>query len=102
MYDIALGVDACLRAQTHVDVAWVVDAQGCGSKAVPEALGITPGGGRLGSVLSGAADAQLVDLAATGTRARLVQLTIGDADATLAGLTCGGDARFLLAAAPDL
>ena len=102
MYDIALGVDACLRAQTQVDVAWVVTAEGFGSKAGPEALGITPGGGRLGSALSGAADAQLVDLAAAGTRGRLLDLHIGDADASLAGLTCGGEARFLLMAARDL
>ena len=102
MYDIALGVDACLRAQTQVDVAWVVTAEGFGSKSGPEALAITPGGGRLGSALSGAADAQLVDLAGAGTRGRLLDLQIGDVDASLAGLTCGGEARFLLMAARDL
>ena len=102
MYDIALGVEACLRAQTHVDVAWVVTAEGFGSKAGPEALAITPGGGRLGSALSGAADAQLADLVEGGTRGRLLDLHIGDADASLAGLTCGGEARFLLMAARDL
>jgi xanthine dehydrogenase accessory factor len=102
VYDIALGVDACLRAQTQVDVAWVVTAEGFGSKPGPEALAITPGGGRLGSALSGAADAQLVDLAGAGTRGRLLDLHIGDADASLAGLTCGGEARFLLMAARNL
>jgi xanthine dehydrogenase accessory factor len=102
VHDIALGVDACLRAQTQVDVAWVVTAEGFGSTAGPEALAITPGGGRLGSALSGAADAQLVDLAGAGYRGRLLDLHIGDADAALAGLTCGGEARFLLVDARDL
>ena len=102
MYDVALGVDACLRAQTQVDVAWVVKAEGFGSKAGPEALAITPGGGRLGSALSGAADTQLADLAGAGTRGRLVDLHIGEADAARAGLTCGGEARFLLMAARNL
>ena len=102
VYDIALGVQACLRAQTQVDVAWVVAAQGFGAKAGPEAIGITPGGGRLGSALSGAADAQLIDLAGGGLRGRLVDLHVGDSDATLAGLTCGGEVRFLVVSAEDL
>jgi xanthine dehydrogenase accessory factor len=102
VYEIALTVSACLRAGTRVDVAWVVDAQGFGSRDKAEALAITPGGGRVGSVLAGALNDQLVDVSERGTTGRVVALTVGDLDAELAGLTCGGDARCLIVAAADL
>jgi xanthine dehydrogenase accessory factor len=99
VYEIALSVSACLRAGTRVDVAWVVETRGFSSRDKSEALAITPGGGRVGSVLSGALHDQLADQAATG---RLVDLTVSDLSATLAGLSCGGDARCLLVPAADL
>jgi xanthine dehydrogenase accessory factor len=102
VYEIALTVSACLRAGTQVDVAWVVEAQGFGSRDKAEALAITPGGGRVGSVLAGALNDQLVDLSERGTTGRVVDLTIADLDAELAGLTCGGHARCLLLPATDL
>ena len=102
MYEIALTVAACLRAGTRVDVAWTVEAQGLGAADLGEALAITPGGGRVGSVLSGALNDQLVVLADQGLTGRLVDLQVGDLDAQLAGLACGGDARCLLVPAGDL
>jgi xanthine dehydrogenase accessory factor len=102
VYEIALTVAACLRAGTRVHVAWVVEAQGFGSWDKAEALAITPGGGRVGSLLAGALNDQLADLAERGTTGRVVDLTIGDLDAELAGLTCGGNARCLLVPAADL
>nr|WP_240940559.1 XdhC/CoxI family protein [Planosporangium flavigriseum] len=67
-----------------------------------EALAITPGGGRVGAVLSGALNDQLVDLSEQGASGRIVNLHVGDLDAELAGLACGGDARCLLVPAADL
>ena len=62
-----------------------------------DALAITPGGGRVGSLVSGALDAQLADVAGRlGDRGRLVEAHVGDTDALIAGLSCGGDARCLL------
>jgi xanthine dehydrogenase accessory factor len=102
MYDIAVTVSACLRAGTRVDVAWAVEVDGFGSFDRSEALAITPGGGRIGSVLSGSLDDQLVHLCDAGRRGRLVRLEVADFDAELAGLSCGGNARCLLVPAADL
>ncbi|GII23330.1 XdhC family protein [Planosporangium mesophilum] len=102
MYEIALSVAACLRAGTRVDVAWVVEARGLGARDLGEALAITPGGGRVGAVLAGSLNDQLVDLSEQGSGGRIVDLRVGDLDAELAGLACGGDARCLLVPAADL
>lgn len=103
MYRIALSVVACLRAGTRVDVAWVVETDGLDDRDRADALAITPGGGRVGSLLSGALDDQLSDLAGRGSvRGRLVDLHIGDFDAMAAGLPRGCRARCLLVAATSL
>ena len=103
MYEIALTVSACLRAGTRVDVAWVVDADpSLGAAPKDTALAITPGGGRVGSVLGGSLDDQLADLAAQGTGGRIVAVRVGDLAAELAGLACGGDARCVILPATAL
>jgi xanthine dehydrogenase accessory factor len=102
VYDIALMVSACLRADTRVDVAWAVETHGFSSRDHSEALALTPGGGRTGSVLSGSLNDQLADAAAQSGTARLVSLQVGEVDASLAGLSCGGDARCLLVPASEL
>lgn len=103
MYEIALTVSACLRAGTRVDVAWVVDADpSLGAAPKDTALAITPGGGRVGAVLAGALNDQLVDLSYQGTTGRVVDVRVGDLDAQLAGLPGGGDARCLLVPATEL
>ena len=103
MYSIALSVAACLRARTRVDVAWVVDAQGLGAVERSDALAITPGGGRIGSLFSGAIDGQLSDLAgrqsATG---RVVGIDVSSIDANAAGLPTGGHVRCVLTPASEL
>jgi xanthine dehydrogenase accessory factor len=95
-------VAACLGAGTRVDVAWAVEVRGVSSRDRNEALAITPGGGRVGAVLSGSLNDQLVDLAASGASGRLVDLHVDDLEAELAGLSCGGDARCVLVSAADL
>jgi xanthine dehydrogenase accessory factor len=102
VYEIALSVAACLRAGTKVDVAWVVDAQGLGARDMGEALAITPGGGRVGSVLGGSLNDQLTDLSSQGSTGRVVGLQVGDLDAELAGLACGGAARCVIVPATAL
>jgi xanthine dehydrogenase accessory factor len=103
VYGITLSVVACLRAGTRVDVAWVVDTDGLQRVDGTDALALTPGGGRVGSLLSGALDAQLSDQAARGAgRGRLLDLEVSEVDALVAGLPSGGRARCLLIPAPDL
>lgn len=102
MYDIAVSVVACLRAGTRVDVAWAVETHGFSSRDHTEALMVTPGGGRVGSVLSGSLNDQLAGLAGAGDGGRIVDLHVGEVDALVAGLSCGGDARCLLVPATEL
>jgi xanthine dehydrogenase accessory factor len=102
VYEIALTVSACVRAGTKVDVARAIETQGFSSRDKTEALAITPGGGRIGSVLSGSLNDQLVDLSESGATGRVVTLHVGDLEAELAGLACGGEARCLLVPAIDL
>jgi xanthine dehydrogenase accessory factor len=102
VYDIAFSVTGCLRANTQVDVAWVVEARGLVTSGRVEALAITPGGGRVGSLLSGALNDQLAELVAGGGSRRLVELDVAELEALAAGLPNGGDVRCLLMPAADL
>lgn len=103
MYGIALSVAACRRAGTRVDVAWVVEAHGFSARDPGDALAVTPGGGRVGSLLSGSLDEQVADAARHGhTAGRLLDLRVGEVEALAVGLLCGGDARCLLVPATDL
>ena len=87
MYGIALSVSTCLRAGTRVDVAWIVDRHGAEATDPNEAVAITPGGGRLGSLMSGALDGQLIDLAGVqSSHGRLFKLDIPPGDAAIAGV----------------
>jgi len=103
VYRIALSVAACLRAATRVDVAWIVETDGLDDRDRSDALAITPGGGRIGSLAAGALDSQLSDLAGrSGERGRLVDLRISEVDALVAGLTQPCDVRCLLVPATAL
>jgi xanthine dehydrogenase accessory factor len=102
VFDIALTVEACLRAGTRVDVGWAVATTGISARDWSEALAITPGGGRTGGVLSGSVDEQLADRAGQGVSGRLLHLQVSEVDAMIAGLSCGGDATCVLLPAAEL
>jgi xanthine dehydrogenase accessory factor len=103
VYAIALSVAACIRAQTRVDVAWIIDTHQLDASERTDAVAITPGGGRIGSLLSGALDSQLIELASRQSKiGRFVTLKISDVDALIAGLTSGGNARCILIPASEL
>ena len=105
MYEVALTVAACLRAGTQVDVAWAVAVEGLGPEVAhdpAEAVALTPGGGRVGSLLGGALDAQLTELVAAGIRRRLVDLVVSPVDALVAGVTPDARVRCLVVPAQDM
>ena len=103
MYEIALTVAACRRADTRVDVAWLVDAEGFGDRDPTEAMALTPGGGRVGALLAGALDDQLADVAGRmGDTGRFVELRVADFEAAVVGLPSGGTARCLVVSADQL
>jgi len=103
VYEIALTVAACRRADTRVDVAWLVDAEGFGERDPSEAVALTPGGGRVGALLAGGLDDQLADVAGRlGDCGRFVTLEMADYEAAVVGLAAGGTARCLVVAADQL
>jgi xanthine dehydrogenase accessory factor len=99
MYDVALSVLSCLRAGTEVHVAWVV-AGGPGDGS--EAVAITPGGGRMGGILEGAVDHQIVDAIPTlGERGGLVEVPVGPVEALVAGLPEGSSVTVAVVPGPS-
>jgi xanthine dehydrogenase accessory factor len=95
MYDVALPARACLRAGTQVTLAWAVETAGLPAGDAADAVLLTPGGGRIGSLLRGAADSQL-SATPPGATGRLVTVEISDLEAQAAGLASGGTARCLV------
>lgn len=105
MFGVALSVAACLRAGTRVDLAWIVDGDAFALRDRNDVLAITPGGGRIGTLLGGAADAALLERVRhtpTDAPGRAVDVVVSDLDAMIAGLPHGGTVACLLVPARDL
>ncbi|NCG24153.1 MAG: hypothetical protein GWP47_08500 [Actinobacteria bacterium] len=97
MYGIALSAASCIRAGTRVDIAWIVDRHDGNPFDPSETIAITPGGGRLGSLLNGALDGHLIELAGTqGDQGRLVRLDISPVDAAVSGTEPGSGIGCML------
>ena len=92
MFDIALSVNACVRSKTRADIAWMVTPD-----TSVQAIALTPGGGRIGTMFDGAFDGALIDFVnrklPTG---RLLDVAINDFEATISGLQAGTLAKFLV------
>ncbi|MEX2324164.1 MAG: XdhC family protein [Nitriliruptoraceae bacterium] len=91
MYNLALSVQACLRATTRVDVAFPVASDDFEVNPGIDAVALTPGGGKVGSLLAEPFGNQLADIAQRQLDSgRIVHLTLSDAEAALYGLPQGG------------
>ena len=101
MYSVAISVVSCLRANTRVNVVWVVDTGGIPGLDPTEGVALTPGGGRMGTLANGAFDSQLVELAAA-TSGRIVELQVGDVEALVSGLPKGSRATLAVIPADQL
>jgi xanthine dehydrogenase accessory factor len=102
VYGITLAVTACLRSGTRADVSWLVEADGLPVADWSDAMLLTPGGGRIGSLAGGAIDGKLTDLAGRWNAGRLVDIEVTEVDALIAGLPSAGSARCLLVPADEL
>lgn len=97
MYGIALSVEACLRGGTRIDVAWNLDPHLTPDFDPADAVGITPGGGRLGGLLGGALDSRLVEIAESKpTSGRIVHVELSPLEATMLGLEPGTILRLMM------
>ncbi len=101
MYSVAISVVSCLRANTRVNVVWVVDTGGIPGLDPTDGVALTPGGGRMGTLANGAFDSQLIELAAA-TSGRIVDLQVGDVEALVAGLPKGSRATLAVMPAEQL
>ncbi|WP_420622803.1 XdhC family protein [Candidatus Poriferisodalis sp.] len=103
MYGIAVSVTACLRGGTRVDVAWNLDTSLTPRFDPADAVGITPGGGKLGTLLGGALDSRLIELAsAKPTSGRVVEIELDAIESTAVGVEAGAVVRILVAPADTL
>jgi xanthine dehydrogenase accessory factor len=102
VYGITLAVTACLRSGTRADVAWLVATEGLPIGDWSDAMMLTPGGGRIGSLAGGAIGGKLTDLAGRWNAGRLVDIEVSEIDALIAGLPTAGSARCLLVPADQL
>ncbi|MFM1916657.1 MAG: hypothetical protein RJB01_172, partial [Actinomycetota bacterium] len=92
MYDIALSVAACARSGTRADVAWMVSPI-----VSEEAVMFTPGGGRLGTLLNGAFDGLLADVAARQlSTGRFIEHQVTELESAICGLPEGSEVSFLV------
>jgi xanthine dehydrogenase accessory factor len=102
MYDIADQVTEW-QAQGHaVAVARVVESRGISSRDRAAAVAGSPGQLLVGTVVGGAADAQLSQLLTATVAPAWVEVEIDDPSAQSAGLSCGGQLRLLATPAVDL
>lgn len=102
VYDVAITVAACLQSGTRADVAWLVGADHMSVSDWSDAVVFTPGGGRTGSLLRGALDDKLGDVAGRWSKGRLVDLEISPTDALISELPSGAVARCLVVPADSL
>ena len=103
MYGLALSIAACIRAGTRVDLAWIVDCPQATALDQTQAIAITPGGGRLGSLGSEALEGQLIELAGLQSRyGRLLKLNVGLTNAELFAGEPGVEVDCVLVPAPEM
>ncbi|MBC8194172.1 MAG: XdhC family protein [Acidimicrobiia bacterium] len=97
MFSLALSISACIRAGTRVDLAWIVDHHNSTGPDPGQAIAITPGGGRIGSLGSEALEGQLIELAGIQSRCgRLLSLDADPPDYVESGLGLTDDAKCVL------
>lgn len=87
MYDVALSVLACLRADTEVHVAWIVSDE---YSDETEVVALTPGGGQIGSLLGGALDDAITRaLPSVGPLGGITDVELGPAESLISGIPQG-------------
>jgi xanthine dehydrogenase accessory factor len=91
------------RAGQPVTIVRLVETEGFSSREREHVVALTPGHSAVGSLLAGALDAQLASVIDPGaTQRSLIDLSVSDAVAGAAGLSCGGIARLLVHPSTDI
>ena len=86
-----------------MDVAWSLDPEQTPTFDPTDAVAITPGGGRLGSLLGGALDSRLVELSLVGANeGRVVTCELDELESSALGVPQGTVVRIVFAPADVL
>ena len=84
-------------------MAWTLDPQHTPSFDATDAVAVTPGGGRLGSLLGGELDSRMLELAAAEpTEARVVPIELDPIEAAAVGVEPGTQIRVVFSPASAL
>ena len=102
MYDVALSVLSCLRADTTVHVVWVISGASDQDQA-DEAVAITPGGGRMGELMGGALDHAISDgMRTLPDSGGLMEIPLGPVEALITGQNEGTSVTVAVIPGPAL
>lgn len=97
MYEIALSVGACMRSNTRADVAWLISDNPLADSLISDALAFTPGGGKIGKLLSGSFDGFLSEIASRKlSSGRILEHEVTALESTLTGLPVNTHLKFVL------
>lgn len=97
MYEIALSVNACLKANTRADIVWMISPSSSAKSNRSEALALTPGGGKIGSLLGGTFNGHFAEIVNRKIdRGRLVEFIVSDLESITSGLPVNLKAKFLV------
>lgn len=97
MYDIALSINACLRSKTRADVVWMVSPNSPVNSSQFEALALTPGGGKIGSLLGGTFNGHFAEIVGQKlTVGRLVEVNVSEFESITSQLPANLKAKFLV------
>ncbi|MSY94183.1 MAG: hypothetical protein F2708_05065, partial [Actinobacteria bacterium] len=97
MFDIALSVNACARSNTRADVAWLISSEPVFESAVSDAIAITPGGGKIGNLLSSAFDGELIEMAKRKLPSgRIIKREVSAFESTISSIPQGTELKFAL------
>jgi xanthine dehydrogenase accessory factor len=97
MYEIALSVNACVGSNTRADVAWLVSSTDSIIPMSFDAIAITPGGGKIGSLVNSTFDGPLIDQATRKLpQGRIITRVVTDFESTLSNVPAGTTLKFAM------
>jgi xanthine dehydrogenase accessory factor len=104
MFEVARIIVQWRSESRPVWLGRLLDTEGFSSRDPAATVAWTPGERPVGSIFSGAADQQVVELLAhhAGPAHRVESISVSDGEARAAGLSCGGIARILIHSANDI
>jgi xanthine dehydrogenase accessory factor len=97
MYEIALSVNACVGSNTRADVAWLVSSTDSIIPMSFDAIAITPGGGKIGSLVNSTFDGPLIDQATRKLpQGRIITRVVTDFESTFSNVPAGTTLKFAM------